>query len=508
MKTKAILESNAMQENEIAANGGDIDNTGIPAGLQKQQGQQGNGQSEQKLLNDAFDEGYDEAMLDADLAAEQKTSEDPFGPETKHTIKFDEEAERDNVDLPEQQESYIDQLAKYYRVMAQEFKLRFHDKPEDGEKLAQFLVTKILSKPNSTNAQKWIDYINKRAQNGKSKSIIQMKIIPTLAKAANIEVPRQVNNEQTEYIANRNGNFVGSIVVPEGFNQPPIDLGNTAISFEFGYPAINYKSKLITEITGETEQNRLKKLLIALIEQINGTPAAKTFLTRGVFQSWTGKKARSTLNRVIKEAAHAMGVPMIRRPLKVTAQALVGDSEAEEISCIPINQTANKKAIVRESIDANDTNALLEGPISFLKNRFKADSTSAQMFGKPVTLNRNYLCQFYTVLAPSGTAGLTKYARFMDQDDYDNIVKKLGEKSMQEIKDANSNVNDRLFIDYLNKTSGVPPFYILIPRKNERIRVCDENMVNGNVCVKSIDSKNKEAYFFPQENVKSVFEAG
>ena len=127
MKTKAILESNAMQENEIAANGGDIDNTGIPAGLQKQQGQQGNGQSEQKLLNDAFDEGYDEAMLDADLAAEQKASEDPFGPETKHTIKFDEEAERDNVDLPEQQESYIDQLAKYYRVMAQEFKLRFHD---------------------------------------------------------------------------------------------------------------------------------------------------------------------------------------------------------------------------------------------------------------------------------------------------------------------------------------------------------------------------------------------
>ena len=66
MKTKAILESNAMQDNELAANGGDINNTGIPAGLQ------------QKLLNDAFDEGYDESMLDADLAAEQKASEDPL----------------------------------------------------------------------------------------------------------------------------------------------------------------------------------------------------------------------------------------------------------------------------------------------------------------------------------------------------------------------------------------------------------------------------------------------
>ena len=489
MKTKAILESNAMQDNELAANGGDIGNTGI------------DDQSVRKLLNDAFDEGYDEAMLDADLAEEQKASENPFGTEQTHTIEVDEDAERENVEPPEQQESYIDQLAKYYRVMAQEFKLRFHDNPEDGEKLAQFLVTKILSKPKSTNGQKWIDYINNKAQNGKSKSIIQTKIIPTLAAAAKIEVPRQVNDEKNDSIEDRNGQKVGAIIIPEGFNQTPISLGDTVVTIDFGFPAINFNSVLVKEILAEDDKARLKKLLKAMIDRINGTPAAKALLKFGWFNT------RSKLYKVIKMAATAKGIPMLRRPLKVTCDELIGESEKNSIEVIPINQIAKNESQT-ESING-DNDPLLEGWIS--ENVLgKTDSTSAKMFGKPTTLPAVYLRQFYTVLTPSGTTGLHKYARFMTDDDNVQMAEKLGDKATEAIKTANRNVKDKLLQEYINKTNGVPPFYILIPRSNpkERLRVCDETKINGQVCIKSIEGKNKDAYFFPEDRIDSIFEAG
>ena len=64
---------------------------------------------------------------------------------------------------------------------------------------------------------------------------------------------------------------------------------------------------------------------------------------------------------------------------------------------------------------------------------------------------------------------------------------------------------------FVEANDGVPPFYILKPRTKptkERLRVCDDTNVNGKVCIKSIDGKNKAAYFMDKDIIKSVFEAG
>ena len=198
---------------------------------------------------------------------------------------------------------------------------------------------------------------------------------------------------------------------------------------------------------------------------------------------------------------------MLRRPLKVTCNELIGESEKNSIEVIPINQIAKNESQT-ESIHG-DNDPLLEGWIS--ENVLgKTDSTSAKMFGKPTTLPAVYLRQFYTVLTPSGPTGLHKYARFMTDDDNVQMAEKLGDKATEAIKTANRNVKDKLLQEYINKTNGVPPFYILIPRSNpkERLRVCDETKINGQVCIKSIEGKNKDAYFFPEDRIESIFEAG
>lgn len=448
---------------------------------------------------------------------------DPFADGSKSTITpdYDEKGE-DDVDLPEDEEaeqSALDKLSVSYKNVANEFKSRFRNDPEAAETIAEFL-NKIVS-GNGSNAEAWKDYLKK---NGNSRAMVQNKIIPTLVKAFNaknkgkqIELPKQVNDENTMELTDRNGNGDFHIIVPEGFNGELIDLGDQAVSNELGFPAINFNSKLIQSImSSKDDPKQLKKLMSALLERIHGTQVAKTFITGFSFTGLlTDKHRRSSLFHLIEDAARANGVPMLRKPLKVTSEELLDKTEEEMVSVRPINTLGNRF----ESVDLSFLAPMYE---SFDKQSYEAaimeglfsrnvDDKSAQMFGNDIQLPRQYLTQFYTILTPSGANGLTKYAKFMTTDDTNDIRNTIGEKAEEKIKTSNRNIKDELIKAYLQKKNGVPPFYILVPRAKptkERLRVCDDHKIGKNVCVKSIDGKNRDAYFIPEDTVKAIFEAG
>ena len=452
----------------------------------------------------------------------EETPEETTGPfedkADKHTIDVDNE----NVDLPEDEEaeqSALDKLAVSYKNVANEFKSRFRNDPEAAETMAEFL-NKIVS-GNGSNAEAWKDYLKK---NGNSRAMVQNKIIPTLVKAFNaknkgkqIELPKQVNDENTMELTDRNGNGDFHIIVPEGFNGELIDLGDQAISNELGFPAINFNSKLIQSImSSKDDPKQLKKLMSALLERIHGTQVAKTFITGFSFTGLlSDKHRRSSLFHLIEDAARANGVPMLRKPLKVTSEELLDKTEEAMVSVRPINTLGNRVesvdlsflAPMYESFDKQSyETALMEGLFSRT-----VDDKSEKLFGNDIQLPRQYLTQFYTILTPSGANGLTKYAKFMSKDDANDIRETIGEKAEEKIKTSNRNINDELIKAYLQKKNGVPPFYILVPRAKptkERLRVCDDHKIGKNVCVKSIDGKNRDAYFIPEDTVKAIFEAG
>ena len=417
----------------------------------------------------------------------------------------DEQGEDADIATPDEEdaakETALDKLATIYPVMAKEYKLRFHDNPDDAEKLAKYTLKIVDGKGN--NAVKWKQYIDERCSKGTNKAMIQNKVIPTLVKAYNakgkdeIELTRQVNDDNVSDIQDRNGNKVGHIVIPEGFNQKPIEIGDQVVTMDFGYPAINFNSTLIKEILGETEKNRLKKLLTALMKRVEGTPAGKALIQNSLFSA----KKRSSMLKLLKEAASARGIPMIRRPLKVDSSTLTGDSEADLIKVIPLNAVANPTTEAHSGIE---TDPLFEG-------WFSKNESEQHVYGKPVDLPAAYLKHFYTILVPSGTTGLHYYARYMSTSERTEMYDKLGQDAAEEIKSGNRNVNDMVLQRYLDKTNGVPPFYLLMPRTKptkERLRVCDDTVINGMICIKSIEGKNKDAYFMDKDKIESVFEAG
>ena len=402
-----------------------------------------------------------------------------------------------------------------YEGIVNEFKLRFRAKPEDAENLAGFLL-KIIN-GRGTSAEGWKNYLKDRCRNGKNKAEIQNKLIPTLVNAYNdrsegdeIVLPRQVNDDQRAGLIDRNGKSVGTIVVPEGFNQAPIALGNQVVSMDFGYPTINFNSELIKEILHESDKPRLKKLLKVLMERINGSPAGaaliKKFLIGWTMTKTTGGLKRSEMYKLIKKAASAKGIPMLRRPLKVDANELVGESGQKQITVTPLNVIAKTEY---ESIEM-DNNPILEGLISDVFAKTKDENTQ-QVFGDSIKLPAAYIKQFYTVLVPSGPTGLHNYARYMTEAERKELFDKLKDEVAEEIRTSNHNVNDMVLQRYIAENGGVPPFYILMPRtkaNKERLRVCEDTVVNGKVCIKSIDARNKDAYFMDKDIIDSVFEAG
>lgn len=443
----------------------------------------------------------------------EETVETPIDEMNPSADKSD--SDDNDVETPtekeEKKQTELDKLAIQYPVITNCIKQRFRNVPDDGEKVAAML-NKILNGAGQSK-EKWTNYITEKAKEGKDRAIIQNKIIPTIANACGVDVPRQVNDDQRDTLKDRNGNNVGSIVIPEGFNQAPIELGDQSISMDFGYPAINFNSELIRQILRtdpSSNPTQLKKLLQALLNRVNGSPAGQALLKEFIFSfslKTTGGVKRSQMYKLIKNAASAEGIPMLRRPLKVESENLVGNSEAKTIKVVPLNALA-KAEPETESIGCLDADPMFEAELWFSKN--KSEDTQ-KMYGNPVELPALYIKQFYTVLVPSGTTGLHNYARYMSAEDSKNLAKRLGKEAIEEIKTANHNVKDMILQKYIEENDGVPPFYILKPRtkpSKERLRVCDDTKVNGLVCIKSIDGNNKAAYFMEADKIDSVFEAG
>jgi hypothetical protein len=439
--------------------------------------------------------------------------------------------EEKDVQTPEEKdkakETELDTLAIQYKEIAACIRQRFRNAPEDGEKVAAML-NKILNGAGQSK-EKWTNYINERAKKGTDRAIIQSKIIPTIANACGVDVPRQVNDDLRDTLKDRNGKKVGSIVIPEGYNQAPIELGDQVMSMDFGYPAINFNSELIRQIVQTDPQSnpkQLKKLLVALMDRINGSPAGKALIKHIIFSfsltHTTGGLKRSEMYKLIKKAASAEGIPMLRKPLKVDSEALVGKSEADKVKVVSLNAIAKEEpsshdfeapeeAPETEAVDRFDYDPVFEGLLSdFWLNHDKGEDAQ-KVYGKEIELPALYLKQFYTILVPSGPTGLHNYARYMSDDDRKKLAGRLGKDALEEIKSSNRNVNDMVLQKYIEANDGVPPFYILKPRtkpSKERLRVCDDTEVNGKTCIKSIDAKNKDAYFMDKELIQSVFEAG
>ena len=482
-------------------------------------------------LNDAIDrEGKfresDEPIPTASTKEEEKPSEDTAAADGEEPVAADvdtpeseEDAEPEDPETPDEidkaKETELDKLATQYKVIADCIRQRFRNAPEDGEQVAATL-NKILNGAG-VSAEKWKTYITEKAKKGTDRAIIQNKIIPTIANACGVDVPRQVNDDLRDTLKDRNGKKVGSIVVPEGYNQAPIELGDQVMSMDFGYPTINFNSELIRQILHTdpaSNPKQLKKLLKALMERVNGSPAGQALIKEFIFSfsltKTTGGVKRSEMYKLIKKAATAEGIPMLRRPLKVASEELVGKSEAKTVKVIPLNAIA-KEEPATESIDWLEYDPLFEGWFSEkVLGRNKSEDTQ-KTFGNEIELPSLYLKQFYTILVPSGPTGLHNYARYMTDEDRASIAERLGDETIEEIKTANHNVNDMVLQKFVEANDGVPPFYILKPRTKptkERLRVCDETNVNGKVCIKSIDGKNKAAYFMDKDIIKSVFEAG
>jgi len=461
-----------------------------------------------KILNTDAEDDFDDDPT--------KTSDKP-----EHTIELDESGSITpdyDASTPEEADkeksTKLKTLAERFPTIAQEFGSRFRSDPDAAENLADFAL-------NVFNSPKWVEWMKGKE---KDKAIIQNKIIPTLVnaynqrnKGAEITLPKQVNDDTREALQDRNGNKSTSIVVPEGFNKGLIELGDQAVSTDIGYPMVNFNSVLIKEIVHETDKKRLKKLLKALVKKLEGTPTAEVFLKRG----FIGTIKASLLYKLIDQAKDAKGIPMIRRPLKVPSEELVGNSESEMISVIPVNNLGNetKDPSKIEAVNLYDLTPLYESFQNaseqeiLYENWFngKIDTSSKNKYGAPKDIPKVYLQQYYTILTPSGASGLTRYASYLTDVDKKNMMAKLDQNDVEAIKSSNRNVNDALIAAYLKKTNGVPPFYILIARSNptkERLRVCDEIKLGKNICIKSIDGRNKDAYYIPEDVVDAIFEAG
>lgn len=405
------------------------------------------------------------------------------------------------------------------KPLAEQLRVRFRDKIVEGDKLAGFMSKVISGKgPNSIKWQKFIE------EYGKDKAVVQNKIIPTFIKSYNstvkegeqIGAKNQIDDDTRQDISDSQNRKVGNVVIPNGFNQSPVEFGNRAFLVDIGYPTINYSSEFIKELLNETDPKRKNKLLKAVIKHVKGTPAEKALV------SFFGSKKK--LFNVIKNLSSAKGMPMIRKPVKVPSEELIGDSQQSQVSVIPLNQLAGR---LNEKQDANQRTANNESVYYYTgdavfesSNRWDEYQVNyvnalceavANQLGEPTTVPKEYLKQFYEVILPSGASGIRMYAKFLSTDDQAAIAEQIGEDELNRIKSSNRNINEALLQAYIKKTNGVPPYYILTARKTvqERMRVMDENLIGNYRGIKCIAGPNKAfGYLLPEKAVNALFEIG
>ena len=405
------------------------------------------------------------------------------------------------------------------KPLAEQLRVRFRDKIVKGDKLAEF-ITKVVS-GKGPNSVKWHKFIE---EYGKDKAVVQNKIIPTFIKSYNstagkdgqIDANNQIDDDARQDISDSQNRKVGNIVIPNGFNQSPVEFGNRAFLVDIGFPTINYSSEFIKELLNETDPKRKNKLLKAVIKHVKGTPAEKALV------SFFGSKKK--LYNVIKNLSSAKGMPMIRKPLKVPSEELIGDSQQSQVSVIPLNQLAGRldeKQVANQRTANNESVYYYTGDAVFeASNRWDEYQVNyvnalceaiANQLGEKTTVPKEYLKQFYEVLLPSGASGIRMYAKFLSTDDQTSIKEQIGEDELNRITSSNRNINEALLQAYIKKTNGVPPYYILTARKTvqERMRVMDENIIGKYRGIKCIAGPNKAfGYLLPEKAVNDLFEIG
>ena len=361
----------------------------------------------------------------------------------------------------------------------------FPDDPAGADKFAGWISSWINEKDS------WKEYL---AKNGTNKAVMDKKAIPTLLKAYNEKHPEAGNLSVSKKSGETASADRGTVVVPEGFGKGQVDFGNRAFLMDIGYFTVNYDSDLIKSLIREDDDGRRKKILKKVILSAKGTPAAKYLMS--------GKDRKAgDLMKMIEELAHVKGMPVTRKPLKVSAEDLQKAGDDGDVTVTPVKVGYSRPGKV-EAASWDDMSRGIEILNEGLLDFFKKDKEDTAVVSKSVPVP--YLAQFYEVATDSAGIG-----RFLTDNDNEDIANTIGSEKFTAIKASGKNVRAKLVDAYVAANDGVPPFYVLVPRKNpkERLRVSEDTFEGKSKCVKTIDGPNKAfVYLIPADVADAIFE--
>ena len=391
----------------------------------------------------------------------------------------------------------IDAMSNKY--IADAIRRCFRKDLKEGDRLAKY-VDMVINKYDN-----WKEYIEKNCNGGKNTAVLETKVIPKMVDNFNQKfadnpidkdiISRRVVDDTT---ANMEGGNT-KMVVPEGFNKPPLKFDDSAFSMDIGYFTINYASDLLHTLLHTNDEKLRKKILTRVVQKVKGTTMAKFMLESGWGKE---KKLLNMLTNVMKDKS---GTPMVRKPLKVASDELVGDSERDEITVTPLEEVVEKTKI--ESAAPWDEFLIGEPIVEAFWSKKEAEEDT----DSSVPVPRVYLTQFYEVITPNNAEGIRMYGKYLDKEDLVSIKETIGQDVFDEIKTSNKNIREMILSAYLKATNGIPPFYILAKsnRMQEKLRVSEETYTGNTVCVKTVSGPNKAfAYMIPQDVADIIFTVG
>lgn len=383
----------------------------------------------------------------------------------------------------------IDAMSNKY--IADAIRRCFRNDLKEGDRLAKY-VDAVINKYDN-----WKEYIEKNCNGGKNTAVVETKVIPKMVDNFNKKfadkpidksiIARRTANDTT---GNKEGGDT-KMVVPEGFNRGQVDFGNRAFLMDIGYFTINYDSDLIKAIVREKDAGHRMKVLKKVVASAKGTPAAK-YLVQGTFANGSAKK----LMAMITELAHVKGMPSIRKPLKVSVKDLQNAGDEGEVRVVPVESNYGKT----EKVESSSWDDLAIGLEILTEGLFSKKKETESSVSVPV----QYLSQFYDIATDASSIG-----KFLDKGDIADVKEKIGGEAFVTIKASGHNVRTKLVDAFLKANDGVPPFYILVPRKQpkEKLRVSDEEFAKDCKCVKTVDGPNKAfVYLIPSNIADAIFE--
>lgn len=384
-------------------------------------------------------------------------------------------------------------------------------------------------------------------------ALVAQKLIPTIAKHFGITLNRSVDNEgnlheEPTHQTVKHGRFV----VPQGWNKQPEDYGQAAVVTQFGLPMLNLDSETIKDLNREDFD---KDLMKDFIKEYHPTAIANAL--------GTGKgKAHQRLMAILQ----CKGKPYIHRMIRVDNPESIGGENSSKVTCRPIDERAKMESInnivaalveatagqhkgiileaaertpnrkylesfagsrvneLIESFRANPDTALLEAFVYQKQDELEAAFDSNPMFEAfwsgsqsgsvssafkgPVDVELGYLRQFYTVAiaSPNRESEKNLYLKYLTAEDIAKMKESLG------IKPEENKNKEELLKMYLGKNNNIPPYYLLIPRKNPRdfLRITNKAVLRGYYVVKHRQG-GKGGHFgayFIKDDWKNMFALG